>query len=51
MSELIIRKIIGDIGKSSQIIINNIDKLIGKNSNIYTIIDNIPNYNKLYYNC
>jgi len=49
MSELIIRKIIGDIGKSSQVIIDNFDKLIRSNGNIYTIIDNIPNYNKLYY--
>jgi hypothetical protein len=49
MSELIIRKIIGDIGKSSQIIIDNFDKLIRSNGNIYTTIDNIPNYNKLYY--
>lgn len=49
MSELIIRKIIGDIGKSSQVIIDNFDKLIRSNGNIYTTIDNIPNYNKLYY--
>lgn len=49
MSELIIRKIIGDIGKSSQVIIDNFDKLIKSNGNIYTTIDNIPNYNKLYY--
>lgn len=49
MSELIIRKIIGDIGKSSQVIIDNFDKLIKSNGNLYTTIDNIPNYNKLYY--
>jgi hypothetical protein len=49
MSELIIRKIIGDIGKSSQIIIDNFDKLVRSNSNLYTIVDSIPNYNRLYY--
>ena len=49
MSELIIRKIIGDVGQSSQIIIDNFNKLIKSNANIYTIIDNIPKYNKLYY--
>ena len=49
MSELIIRKIIGDIGKSSQVIIDNFDKLIKSNGNIYTTVENIPNYTKLYY--
>ena len=43
MSELIIRKIIHDVGKSSQLIINNFEKLIQSNENIYSIIETIPN--------
>ena len=41
MSELIIRKIIHDVGKSSQLIINNFEKLIQSNENIYSIIETI----------
>lgn len=43
MSELIIRKIIHNVGKSSQIIIDNFEKLIESNENIYSIIQSIPN--------
>jgi hypothetical protein len=43
MSELIIREIIQNIGKSSQIIIDNFDKLIQSNENIYSVINAIPN--------
>ena len=61
MSELIIRKIIHDVGKSSQLIINNFEKLIQSNENIYSIIQSIPNekifiygicscYSSLFYN-
>tara|TARA_Y100000768_G_scaffold369234_1_gene333919 strand:+ start:1757 stop:2602 length:846 start_codon:yes stop_codon:yes gene_type:complete len=43
MSELIIRKIIHNVGKSSQIIIDNFEKLIQSNDSIYSIIQSIPN--------
>jgi hypothetical protein len=49
MSELIIRKIIKDVGKSSQVIIDNFDKLLKSNDNLYSTVEEIPNSNKLIY--
>lgn len=49
MSELIIRKIIHNVGKSSQIIIDNFDKLIQSNESIYSIIQTIPNNKIIIY--
>ena len=49
MSELLIRKIIHNVGKSSEIIIENFDKLVKSNENIYSIISTIPNNKKIIY--
>lgn len=49
MSELLIREIIHSVGKSSEIIIENFDKLIKSNENIYSIISSIPNNKKIIY--
>ena len=49
MSELIIREIIHNIGKSSQIIIDNFDKLLEPTQNIYHVLEKIPHYKKVLY--